>query len=567
MHHCGNEVYVQDKFCTQCGDELNDCVQIKQIIDLEPDLFAELPESCVDPKLFTGRLKNSYYYKRHNKNGNNSVTYAYWWITLENALGEIKQISINAENSAFNNMKVGDVITIFEAMPVNLSFKIDSAAKERVTNNLMGSGVILHKDDKQTSTLTNHFDSSKPSLIGMIIIGFILAFLAAGLIQMNSNLTEDTIIVLGIMCSCMCMIPWYNYSRSNHQAAIIRKQRIEAVIAKILNISKYQLGYHKFERPALNDDIFCHHCEQRIHADVDFCQHCGTSTHIVALPEVVASNDERVEQTQIACDGNTAIAIEPIVMPQQQPKKTIREMRLAKMKEFYVSEEQEFTFKRTLIKNDQFKGSVWCYMVQVTDRDFNTQVSDVTHTETYRTDYTNRNGSVVDSKYETVSYRVRDSKLSGKITVEDELGEIFEQWLPETLLKQTDVGDYLLIGYSRIGNKKYSRLTYGEYYYNITKGRWEMPQSILNYGETSFIVKCIVGLVAAACAALAYYTQQYAVAAGIFATFIALLGIKSHLADSANSKAGHLFIKPIMDTLYRVRDNKQELLTYLAKLK
>ncbi|WP_041416084.1 hypothetical protein [Shewanella halifaxensis] len=68
---------------------------------------------------------------------------------------------------------------------------------------------------------------------------------------------------------------------------------------------------------------------------------------------------------------------------------------------------------------------------------------------------------------------------------------MFEQWLPESMLSSTDVGDYLLVGYSRLFYKK-GNLTYGEYYYNISKGEWQMPQSVVNYNKTCFSAKFVV---------------------------------------------------------------------------
>ncbi|MGS0730459.1 hypothetical protein ACVBKF_29935 [Shewanella sp. 0m-11] len=53
------------------------------------------------------------------------------------------------------------------------------------------------------------------------------------------------------------------------------------------------------------------------------------------------------------------------------------------------------------------------------------------------------------------------------------------------MLSSTDVGDYLLVGDSRLFCKK-GNLTYGEYYYNISKGEWQMPQSVVNYDKTCF---------------------------------------------------------------------------------
>ncbi|MCL1035769.1 hypothetical protein L2750_01160 [Shewanella submarina] len=580
MHHCGNALYLQDKFCTQCGEGIQETRKLLTLTDLEPELLTDLSQSCPDAKVFTGRLTRSFHYKRHNTGGNDSITYSYWWITLESAEGEIKQISINAENKAFNSLKVGDVITLLEPTSISLTYKLNSAAKGIVTNDQLAGGVILHNDDGQVSTMTNHYDCSKPSIVGTFFFGLLLAFIATAIVAGVSDLGDGSI-VMGIFISIACMVPWYNASLNNFHKCHARKESIKAAIAKILEVSKYQLGFHRVERPSQDDDIFCADCESRIQANLGYCPHCGMSQSSPVNLLQAQTDDEAefgtVSNMDADMSADTSVAMSATADTQLQvcetepetqtpARKSIREMRLEKMKEFYVSHKQDFIYRYVLRTNEKFDGSAWCYMVQVTDRNMNTSVSDVTHTETIRTDYKNRYGNVVDSKYETHSYRVRDSRLNGKITVEDELGEVFEQWLPESLMSHTDVGDYLLIGYSRRErNDRYRR--YGEYYYNISKGRWEMPESIHEYGETSMWAKFIVFLAAAGCGALAYYTRQWELPAGLFGVFITAVFVKSWLTDKANNANAHELIKPIMDTLYRVRDNKQEILAYLAKLK
>lgn len=562
MHHCGNALYLQDKFCSQCGEGIKESRKLVPLTDIEPGLLDDLLPSCPDAKTFTGRLKSSVHYRRRNNSGNSSVTYSYWWITLESADGELKQISINAENKAFNSMKVGDVITLLEPTGITLTYKLDSAAKGIVTNDQLAGGVILHNDDGQVSTLTNHYDCSEPSLFVTSLFGLVLAFIATVIVAGVSDLGDSSIAV-GIFISIACMVPLYYNSVNNYHKAHARKESIKAVIAKILEVSKFQLGFHRIERPSQADDIFCGGCEQRIQADVSFCPHCGSNQfaqqNLLPEPEQEFGNISAME-----ADADTQLQVCNASAP--QARKSIREMRLDKMKEFYFTHKRDYIYRHVLSANEKFDGSAWCYMVQVTDRNMNTSISDVTHTETVRTDYKNGYGNVVDTRYETHSYRVRDSKLNGKITVEDELGEVFEQWLPESLMSHTDVGDYLLIGYSRRErNNRYRR--YGEYYYNISKGRWEMPESIHEYGEISGLAKFIVFMAAAGACALTYYTRQWELAASLFGVFMAGVIVKSWLNDKANNQSARELIKPIMDTLYRVRDNKREILAYLAKLK
>lgn len=554
MHHCGNELYLQDKFCSQCGEEIEQSKKLPTLTDLEPDLLADLLLSCPEAKTFTGRLKSSFYYKRRSKGGN--ITYSYWWVTLESADGEIKQISIDAENEAFNSLKNGTVISLFEPTGINLYYPLDNAAKGIVTNDLLASGVILHNDDGQVSTLTNHYNCSKPGVGGFVGLAIGLAIIVSAIVAGMSDMGDDAIL-LGTFISAACVVPLYKNSMTTFQKEHTRKQSITATLAKILAISKYQLGWHQLERTSRDNDTFCGTCDHRIQSDLHFCPQCGT-------------NQIEPQSLQLQSKGEFVVTMQEAVNDQQQvgevqskvpDRKSIRQMRLDKMKEFHQAHQQEFVYRHVLSRNEKFDGSAWCYMVQVTDRNMNTDVKDVTYTTTYtirdKYGYT---------KTETRTNRVRDSKLSGKITVEDKDGEIFEQWLPESLMAHTEVGDYLLIGYScREQGDRYR--TYGEYYYNISKSRWEMPESIHDYGETSLMAKFIVLLVALGCGALIYLTGALNLAAGLFGLFMLGVLSKCSRAEKANKKNASELIQPIMDTLYRVRDNKKELMAYLARLK
>lgn len=556
MHHCGNGLYLQDKFCTQCGEEVEESKKLLTLTDIEPYLLDDLIQSCPEAKTFTGRLKNSFYYKRRNKGGN--ITYSYWWITLENADGEIKQISIDAENTAFNNLKNGTVISLLEPTGINLHYLLDDAAKGIVTNDLLASGVILHNDDGQVSTLTNHYDVTKPNAGQYISLSLMFAFIAAIVVGGLMEMGASAILISSIV---IATLGWMGYNRdvTIYQKINSRKESITATLAKILEISKYQLGFHKIERTNHDDDIFCGACDHRIQLDLQYCPKCGTSQ----APHQTLQRTSENEFDSIACMNETTES--QLLVDEPQPieisKKSIREMRLDKMKEFYQSHQQKFIYRHALSPNKKFDGSAWCYMVQVTDRNMNTDVSDVTYTETYT--IRDKHG-FYDTK--TTTHRVRDSKLTGKVTVEDDAGEFFEQRLPESLMAHTEVGDYLLIGYSRRQKNDRYR-TYSEYYYNISKGRWEMPESIHDYGETSLLSKFLVLLVAVGCGALIYQTQTLELGAGMFGLFMVGVALKSRNIDKANNQNASDLIQPIMDTLYRVRDNKKELLAYLTKLK
>lgn len=554
MHHCGNALYLQDKFCTQCGEGINENRKLKTLTDIESSLFADLAESCPEAKVFTGRLKSSFHYTR--RSNKNNVTYSYWWLTLESVEGEIKQISIDAENSAFNSLKVGDVISLLEPSEIHLNFELNAAAKGTVTNNLLASGVILHKDDGQVSTLTNHYDCSKPSISAFFFIGIVLAFIITMLISINDRNASDGIIIIGIVISIVCMIPLYNSCVTQFNKNNARKESIDVAIAKILSISKYQLGFHRVERMNLDNDIFCDGCKSRIQTDLTYCPHCGNN-QLALQKQLLESETENNSVVAMDAESDIQLQLSDTLPDVELPaRKNIREMRLEKMTEFYLSYKQKFVYRHVLSPNENFNGSAWCYMVQVIDRNLNTSVEDVTYVTTYRTN----------SEYKTSTDRVRTSDLYGYIIVEDELGETFKQWLPQSLMSHTDVGDYLFIGYSKI-KKDDKRHSYGEYYYNISKGRWNKPESVHKYGEVSLLSKIVMCLACIGSGVLAYYSQSLVVAGSVLGVFMLGVLIKTHNSEKANKNDADELIQPIMDMLYKVEENKQELLVYLDKLK
>ncbi|WP_025821747.1 hypothetical protein [Shewanella marina] len=557
MHHCGNTLYIKDKFCCQCGEELNGNRHITQLSELHPHLLDELAQSKPNPTLFTGQVKSTYHYKRGSRNGNNKISYSYWWVTLENPQGQTKQINFEAENKTFDNIKVGDVLTTLEPTNVTLTYPFENKSdRDIVTNNHLAPGVVLHQDDGQTYTLSRTYNVDKPSFINHLSGGAIFGAIVAIILAFNTSMSTDGLFALAVLIAFMTALPFYLFEKNSFQKAVILKSKIKTVLETVLNVSQYQLGYHKLKRPSLADDVMCHQCDHRVHADINFCPLCGTNQRIFAITDA--------NQTDIInCDGNTALSIEAIA---PIPRKTIAEMRLDKMNEFYLSDKGSFEYQHLLSVNEKFDGSCWCYMVQVTDRKFTTTVNDVIHSTTYRTEYTNRYGRVVDSTERTESHRVRDSNLSGKITVEDEEGDIFEQWLPKSLLSHTDVGDYLLIGYSRLRQGE-AKISYGEYYYNISKGRWNMPESVLSYGEISAMAKLWVFLAAVGAGYFAYQTNQFTVALSAFSLFFGVVAISSWHMAKRNRKAGRKLIQPIMDMLEKVKENKQEILAYFAKLK
>lgn len=574
FHHCGEALYLCDKYCVQCGDTLEEARPLKGILELQPNILDDLKQSCPESTLFTGVLKSTYHYQRSSKGG---LKYSYWWIALEAADGSTKQISLNAENNEFDDLKPGELLTILEPTQVQLEHELlANVSKNTVSNNDYAVAVIRHKDSGQRWTREKNYNTQDPGWTGPIVLSVFAGILLA-LISGLAGLSGEAALSLGTLVAVMIAIPLHGKGQKMFQLESARLDRINATLKELVEISKVQLGYHRLTRPKEQDDAFCEHCESRLHSHANYCFCCGQSQHLqqetittqdgldIKAADVEADTADPLAESAIeivseqsSCASSQAPAIEPIKAV--TPRKSAVQMRQAKLAEFNCNHKDTLVFNHVLGRNQQIESSAWCYMVQVVDREASTQVTEKVEAYTVRTRY--RDGSYTD---QTHYDRSRDSKLNSTIRVQDSEGEVFEQWLPESMLSSTDVGDYLLLGYSRLFFSK-GNLSYGEYYYNISKGKWKMPQSVVNYDKTCFSAKFVVALLLGGTLTAAYYSSEYLICASVLGAIMATIYFLSLRNERRNLKAANQVIQPIMDTLYRVRDGKQQLLAYLQKL-
>ncbi|GIU05046.1 MULTISPECIES: hypothetical protein [unclassified Shewanella] len=574
-HHCGEALYLCDKYCPRCGDTLEEARQLKGVLELHPKILDELKQSCPESTLFTGVLKSTYHYQRSSKGG---LKYSYWWVILEAADGSTKQISLNAENSEFNDLKPGELLTILEPTQIQLQHElVANVSKNTVRNNDYAAAVIRHKDVGQRWTREKDYNTQNPGWAGPIAVSVFVAILLA-LVSGLMGLTGEAALFLGTFVGVVMAAPLHSKGQKQFQLESTRLEKINATLKELVEISKEQLGYHRLIRPNAQDDTFCHHCESRLHSHAYHCFHCGLSQQVQQENSVtlngkdVESTDVEISKTETFAESASEMASEqqnctsskvhPLeAIKQTTPCKSAAQMRQAKLAEFSCNHQDTLVFSHVLGRNQQIESNAWCYMVQVVDREVTTQVTEKVDV------YTVRTSSRLDvvSTYETHYDRSRDSRLESTIQVENNQGERFEQCLPESMLSSTDVGDYLLVGYSRLFGKKRNH-TYAEYYYNISKGEWLMPESVVDYGKTCLCAKFLVALLLGITITAAYYSSQYLICASVFgAIMLTVLGL-SLRNERRNLKAANQLIKPIMDTLYRVRDSKQQLLTFLLKL-
>ncbi|GIU37302.1 hypothetical protein L2719_07835 [Shewanella schlegeliana] len=93
-----------------------------------------------------------------------------------------------------------------------------------------------------------------------------------------------------------------------------------------------------------------------------------------------------------------------------------------------------------------------------------------------------------------------------------------------------------------------------------------MAQSVVNFDETSFNAKFVVALLLGLAVIAAYYSSENLICASVLGAIMATVSGLNLRNKRRNLKAANQVIKPIMDTLYRGRYGKQQLLEFLQKL-
>jgi hypothetical protein len=81
------KITIEDNYCPDCGDKIDNLVTIKSVITLHPDIIDELKVHCPDATIYTGWVEKTHHYKRrHKSGGSNSQTlyYSYWFLTFNN---------------------------------------------------------------------------------------------------------------------------------------------------------------------------------------------------------------------------------------------------------------------------------------------------------------------------------------------------------------------------------------------------------------------------------------------------------------------------------------------------
>ncbi len=520
MQHCTSPLFINDNFCPDCGDKIDNQLAITPVAQYIPDILDELKKYCPEASVYTGWVEKTHHYKRvHRSGGRDSETlyYSYWFLTLNNEQGIEKTISVSSEDSSLDSVSKGDVITFLEPTGYYLNYQLaDKSDRQVVTHNEAATGVVFHRDSGQESILTPAYEVEDFSKFGT----FFSTLFFAALVSLPGFFAEFyTLEVAGFMTAAITVIGSVfriNSKTNKFENDSARLLEIKRTVKRILGVSINQMGYDKRGREANNSDVYCISCEQLIDSAYHYCHCCGQPQSIteVAQPSLITDGEspEITEQRSIPSHALAAGTGNVTPITQASDKRMTRRDKILQVCAPYISfDSHAFENKHIFAKNYPCTIATSSSIVRVTDKEVETSVSDSTntYTSTTRTDYTNRYGSTVRSEYktETSSHRQRNSNLYGELTIETPEGKVQTYKAARSLLSTADVGDWIMLGSSRLEGKE-QQLDYDEFYYNVSKDNLIQPESVTQWSRVSAKSQTLVFLMLALAIGCSVYFSE-----------------------------------------------------------
>ncbi|MEL4393853.1 hypothetical protein [Shewanella algae] len=450
MHHCNQPIYAKENFCGHCGESLPEQPKLKNIEDVAPEILKDLKPHYSGARTFTGRVNSSFLYKRRRVDSGNNLTYSYWWLELEDKDGNIERVSVNAENKFYDQLRRGDVLTLFYPTDYTLNYRIEGKdAKRLVSHNHMAPAAISHEADGQRSTIVPDYEpGSQSSAFWWLLLGIASALL----LYFGAKQPTEIAIGVAVVLSVVCFILERQRNQKKHTRELRRYEALQLAMKRLLSVTQEALGYHIAQRPRKDSDIFCFKCQSRIDGEHGYCVQCGSS-----------------QQQAPATAANSL---------------SVRDEEEAMMRQYSLSYREPYLHKHVLAGDEKGEVSVSCIMGKVLDRSASASVDDftVTTTKTTTTDhYVGNRFSHSTTDTETSSHRSRSSNVDGEVLLQLADGEVREMHFGEDLLGDLDVGDWMIYASSRakLGVDDYNR----EYAYNLTKSKRYNNTSFQQYGK------------------------------------------------------------------------------------
>jgi len=495
---CNTQLYISDSHCPECGIEVETPPTLQSVFTLDTTIgesYQGLGQS------FTGRVIDTYYYTRSN----GDLSSGYLWITLLTDKNEQKKFSVQGESETFQNIKVGDVLSIVASEEITQHHSTSRSDRKIVTHNSSPAIIVLHKEDNSNVSsvescleVAGEASPSAPSC-------WIAAIISLGIIWMMYNSWGVEPTSYWFMGACAFPIICILLARSatkTDKANQILVDQVEEARQKVMNIYYSALGYERYARPTSPLDTICSACDKAINHLSVFCCHCGEAqikqcaTEQLATPISQINANHAAETTVISVaekEQNGETSVVNNVVNINTPTQTVREHNAAIFAEYGMQEQYEYIHKHTLSANKAHQTNTACRLVRVLDKHMGVNVNQGVQETTYTTEYKNRYGTVVDSKDETTYRAYRDVYLEGFLIIEDKDGNINKFSSNAAILKLTNIGDLILIGESTITRAEKTE-HFLEYVYNINKDEKISGFSSLSIYYPSFPILSILNV-------------------------------------------------------------------------
>ena len=439
---CNNKLYFSDNYCPECGDAPETAVTLHSAFSVDPTIIESF-QGVGEP--FTGIVSDTYYYVR-SKEG---VSSGYLWLTLQTEKHEEKKFNIQGETSTFQNIKVGDVLSVISPEGIELKHLPSRSDRKTVTHNYSPGIAVYHKEDDNNTSYVDPCISSVTQPFPAASSWWLMAMLAAGgawgIFNYGMFAITSPWFIGACTFSVLCILLAFRAGKIKKQS-IDFVNKVNLARSKLADVLYSQLGYAKHTRPISHEDRLCHSCHNAVSPLSNFCCHCGekqnnfNGTSSLVATDVLANKANAGSEISVIKNGEAASS------QFESGQITVREHNASIFDQYELKDQFEYAHKHSLSRHRKHQLNVTSRLVRVIDKKMGVNLNEGVHATTYKTEYKNRYGVVVDTKESTTYKAYRDVYLDGFLVIEDKDGNISQFFSNASLLSLTNIGDLILIG-------------------------------------------------------------------------------------------------------------------------
>lgn len=561
MQHCQSTVYFGDRYCADCGEQLEFVPKCVGVDEVDPNILNEVKAYYPNARAVTGQVLDSRYYKRRSRGSNHDVEYAFWWIKLRTSDEQIVETSISAESQYTQSIGRGDILTLYYPTEMTLYHKVQGKeAKRFVKDNAAVPCVVVHKEEGQTYTIENIYPRPQKKTAWLwLVLGALVAFYLFNYQRMPRN----TIFAISALAAVATLLLEMSRNKTKFAKAIKKHDALNTSFQQLLGIHRYQLGYTNIARVPQKSDVICTSCNTRLPDDAHFCFHCGASQMIVEAPLLSHQNQEQGS-------GENELVVSET--PEVNARFSVSEVYAHLSEQYLFQTDSKYLHRHVLTADREAKVTNEFMLGKVIATDVKNSVSDITTVTTTTTETQHyRGGYYSHSTHQTKEsrFRSRSSDLRGKIKLELVNGDTYTLSVQEQILGDIDVGDWIAAADSDIRFAEENHYSF-EYFYNITKDKVFHFNGLETYsdnrGSAAWWGWNALLIIAAIGCGMAGLSPISMLAAGACVLFNAFVWIKAPLNGMRNSRQRRNIMKPLQGRIAQFEASLENLRSKLEVL-